>query len=176
MAKRWANQNTPENFWSKVMITGKADCWEWIPNPGPIGYGYYTWHGKHIGAHRVAWMITNGEIPKGMCVCHKCDNRRCCNPNHFFLGTKGDNIRDAFAKGLMGKERAAETRRKMGHNQGEKCGSSKLKEKEVREIRLLGKKEKWFRLFPEPYIADRYGVTRGCVNSILRGKTWRWLK
>jgi hypothetical protein len=87
-------------FWSKVDKTG--DCWEW--QGGHVkGYGEIT-AGKRPGrtwryAHRVAWELTFGPIPRGLCVLHRCDNRGCVRPAHLFLGTVADNNRDMWAKG-----------------------------------------------------------------------------
>jgi hypothetical protein len=57
------------------------------------------WEGRTRGAHRVAWTLTYGPIPKNLCVLHHCDNKPCCNPAHLFLGTKVDNARDMIVKG-----------------------------------------------------------------------------
>lgn len=85
-------------FWEKV---AKGDgCWEWKGGAPPsTGYGRIYRRGKSIGAHRAAWEISFGPILKGLQVCHKCDNRTCVRPDHLFLGTISDNIKDMVKKG-----------------------------------------------------------------------------
>jgi hypothetical protein len=64
-----------------------------------MGYGTIRLSRRDVGAHRVAWTLTNGPIPAGLVVCHRCDNPPCCNPEHMFIGTQRDNLADMFAKG-----------------------------------------------------------------------------
>jgi len=64
------------------------------------GYGHLRYHGQKWLAHRLAWTLKHGPIPDGMILCHRCDERRCCNPDHLFLGTRGDNMADLKAKRL----------------------------------------------------------------------------
>lgn len=79
-----------------------SDCWEWCGTIGSHGYGVIGKGGKDskiLTTHRLAFEICNGGIPLGLYVLHRCDNRRCVNPHHLFLGTHLDNVRDMLAKG-----------------------------------------------------------------------------
>jgi len=89
-----------ESFWSKVIIKGPDDCWEWSARKNNKGYGIFS-PLKYRSAHRTSWFIKHGEIPKGMYVCHHCDNPSCVNPSHLFLGTAMDNFKDAVNKGRI---------------------------------------------------------------------------
>ena len=86
-------------FWSKVMQS--TNCWLWIGHRNRFnGYGYMrTNEGKHVLAHRASWALSHGDIPAGFSVLHKCDNRLCVRPDHLFLGTQSDNVRDMVEKG-----------------------------------------------------------------------------
>lgn len=81
--------------------TEKKDngCWEWIGHILKGGYGQTHFCGKMMRAHRASWLIHNGEIPKEMIVCHSCDNKKCINPSHLFIGTHLDNNKDMMKKG-----------------------------------------------------------------------------
>lgn len=93
-----------ERFWSKVDIQGLNDCWEWTASIKDTGYGQIRINYKTLRAHRVSWEINYGEIPENMCVLHTCDNRKCVNPKHLWLGDKFDNMQDMSKKGRQWKQ------------------------------------------------------------------------
>jgi len=154
---KWV-RSLEERFWEKVNVTTNIDeCWEWQAYVHPSGYGNINVNGKMRGAHQVAWELTFGPIPLEMLVCHICDNRKCANPNHLFLGSFQKNIEDRDMK----------HRGKIPDNRGEKHGMSKLKREDILEIRRMRQEGS-----TQKEIAVRFGIVRQTVSKILLGKAW----
>jgi hypothetical protein len=88
-------------FWLRVRRVNSG-CWRWTGSLDSTGYGQVKRAGRRISAHRYAWEIARGPIAEGLAICHRCDDPRCVNPAHLFLGTQRDNIQDSVAKGRHG--------------------------------------------------------------------------
>ena len=147
------NSNTPEKFWSHVDKT--AECWTWTGYIDQTGYGSISWKGKPVQAHRLAWFLTYGDIPNGLFVLHKCDNPKCANPNHLFLGTNADNQRDKVNKGRQAR--------------GETMHTAKLKTQDVILIRKQYHEDRR----TQTQIAKDFGMCQSTIERIVNGKYWR---
>jgi hypothetical protein len=147
-----------ERFWEKVhKSTDPSDCWTWLAGRNHWGYGTFGINRHSFLAHRVAWEMKNGPIPLGVCVLHRCDNRPCLNPDHLFLGTQTENVRDMDEKG----------RRKPPR--GERNASSRLKASDIPEIRLLYGK------LSGPKTGERFGVSSSTIYKVWHGEKWQWV-
>jgi len=106
-------KKTLDRFMTKVNKTDT--CWLWVGNIHKRGYGQFKLKGKKVGAHRVSYELFKGPIPKGLCVCHTCDVRHCVNPDHLWLGTQKENIRDMYSKGRESNHQSLKTHCPQGH-------------------------------------------------------------
>lgn len=147
-----------EKFWSNIYIGNEDECWEWKSLSGTSRYVYTKFNGQDCGGHRLAYEIIYGGIPKGLYVCHTCDNPPCCNPNHLFLGTHQDNVDDRERKG----------RNRLPYSKGEDHGMHKLTVEDVKEIRRL------YYSSNHTYrsLAEIYNVSFGNIRKIIKGQTW----
>lgn len=139
-------------------------CWVWTAatvNKAKL-YGVFYAARRNWLAHRVAWLLANGEIPDGLYVCHHCDNPRCVRPDHLFLGTCSDNMRDASGKGRMFGQRPADDTIR-----GERHGIAKLDEAAVRELRALHASGATV-----TSLARKFGVSRRAIDFVLSRETW----
>ena len=136
-----------------VIPVPECGCWLWNKSWSGTGYGQFELNGKSYLSHRYSYSVFVSPIPEDMCVLHKCDTRSCVNPDHLFLGTKGDNARDAVRKG------------RQTRTQGSRNGHAKLDESKVSEIRSSTKKQK--------ELAAEFGVDQSVISEVKTRKIWR---
>lgn len=94
-------QSETKRFASFCGEPTESGCVEWQGSLDPNGYGAFKYCGKKMGAHRVALMMAGIEAPVGLDVCHTCDNRKCVNIDHLFVGSRSENMQDALSKGRL---------------------------------------------------------------------------
>jgi len=162
-------RTTPESFWRGAVRVGP--CLEWQGSSYRRGYGKVWYLGLPWATHRLAWTLRHGPVPAGLCVCHTCDNPRCIEPLHLFLGTMADNMRDRNAKGRQGLQFHAKGRQGPHvHDRGSLRASAKVTETQVREMReaaLMGVSRR--------ELGRRYGVAHQTVTKIVNRQKWAHL-
>jgi hypothetical protein len=121
-------------------------CWNWTAAKSNVGYGLFWMCGRYVSAHRASWEIANGKIPDGACVLHRCDNRLCVNPEHMYVGTLKQNMRDRQIR--------------------DRC-NKKLSISDVKKIRADNRSTR--------KIGKDYGVSGQTVHAIKAGLIWRYV-
>lgn len=176
-----------EQFWPKVDKNGTivpyvgTPCWIWTGSLKTSGYGEICYDRKNMPAHRAALIVTGRDLPgPGEELCHKCDNRRCCNPDHLFIGTRSDNMRDArdkcrlrqqtkpwtIARGERHGSKTHPERIRRGGNHPE----AKLTDEQALQSIALKKSGKTYK-----EIASMFNVSISCIHLICTGKARKHL-
>jgi hypothetical protein len=151
--KGFVSRPLEDRFWKHV---NKTDgCWIWTGAHDRGGYGWFKDH-KSRRAHRVSWELFNGPIPEGLFVCHICDVRDCVNPDHLFLGTNSDNMRDMRRKG-RGPDFS-----------GEGSGTAKLTTSQVVELRRLRETGLTYR-----ELSKIFGIGKSQAIRIVARDNWK---
>jgi hypothetical protein len=160
-------------FWSKIDKSG--ECWLWTGALYKTGYGHVRINRHDYRAHRIVYELLKGPIPEGLFVCHTCDVRRCVRPEHLWLGTTGDNTRDASAKGRMSYPRPRSPNAKIGAHtkpesvaRGERAPHAKLTWEQVRAARARYQKNETLTT-----LARDYGVSLATMHAVLNYRSWR---
>lgn len=135
-------------------------CWEWTGCRNRKGYGVISLNGKNVSVHRLVYRRTFGRIPRRLYVLHRCDNPPCCRPDHLWLGTHLDNMRDMVRKGRQATGRCGET----NHN-------AKMTTRTVKEIR----RDYSHGDIGQHGLAARYHTSRSNIQAIVSGRNWRHL-
>ena len=146
-----------------------SGCVLWQGTISNTGYGQLWKNGKQISAHRHAWMMKNGDIPKGMFVLHKCDVKSCVNFEHLYIGTRKDNARDAIERGRMatGKRHGTKTHPE-AIVRGQRKPNACYTRDQIIKMRELYQPRKWT-LYA---LAKRFGGTISSVSRAVRGDSY----
>lgn len=166
MSKYIKKEKTALQRFNEKIIKTKT-CWLWTANKDKDGYGKF-YLGGGCRAPRAAYKLFKGEIPKGLCVLHSCDVRECVNPDHLWLGTNTDNMRDKIRKG-RGNMPSGNQHHSRRHpekmKRGENHPNSKLNSAAALEIISSNASQK--------ILSAKFKVSEGAITAVRRGITWR---
>lgn len=161
----YSNLPVLERFYNKIQKSNDPDgCWLWTGATKPTGYGNFGVSGRTVTAHRFAYEQFVGVIGDGLCVLHHCDNPSCVNPEHLFLGTQGDNMRDMTRKG----RNTSQTHPERQHH-GEHHHWTKLTTAQAHEIRRRYAAGG----VSQPQLGKEFNVRHSTIGAIVRGENRR---
>lgn len=140
------------------LVDKQENCWLWKGDINRNGYGRLQFNNKRLLAHRVSYEIHKETLQNNLYVCHTCDNPKCVNPSHLFLGTQKDNMADCA--------------KKMRHTYGSNVKHAILNEKQIEEIRS----DYFSKKLNQRMLAEKYGVSRGHIGLIIQSKRWPHVK
>jgi len=144
------SQSVKHRFFDKVDSMQAGECWNWDGTISDHGYGDFWCLGKRCRAHRISWEIYYGIIPEGKLVLHRCDNKRCINPAHLYLGTNSDNMKDYI---------------KRSKNPTVGCFHSRLTSNEAEMVKVLRK----YKNLSQTQLAELFSVSRSVIYNVLYG-------
>jgi len=141
---------TPRERFESKYTKAESGCWDWTAFANPAGYGRFRFDGKTVLAHRFAYELYVGPLPEGLWALHKCDNPKCVNPEHLFLGTNQDNITDKVSKNRQ---------------------YSKLTDLQVAAIRELYATGNYY----QEHLGAIFNTTQSQISYIVNRKSWKHL-
>jgi hypothetical protein len=139
-----------------IEVDKETGCWNWRGNPRTNGYCRSTFNRKSWYIHRISYYVFVDDIPEGLEVCHKCDNRRCCNPSHLFVGTRKDNMQDAVSKNRQAT--------------GKMLPQTKLSEEDINKILIRINSNELYKTIAKDFNVCRQAIGQVAIKNGIRRK------